>query len=61
MQPNTFEHFSLQSIHQSLLSHRLMYNGGFSNFEMPLIVRNSTYVAWPKFCVALVTSYDLLS
>ena len=31
-------------IHQSLLSHRLVYNGGFSNFELPLLVRNSIYV-----------------
>ena len=32
-------------IHQSLLSHKLVYNGGFSNFELPLLVPNSTYVA----------------
>ena len=32
-------------IHQSLLRHKLMYNGGYSNFELSLLVRNSTYVA----------------
>ena len=24
--------------------HKLVYNGGFSNFELPLLVQNSTYV-----------------
>ena len=33
------------SIHQSLPSHKLVYNGGFSNFELPLLVRTSAYVA----------------
>ena len=28
-------------IHQALLSHKLVYNGG-SKFELPLLVRNST-------------------
>ena len=28
------------NIHQSLLSHKLVYNGRFSNFELPLLVRN---------------------
>ena len=32
-------------IHQSSLSHKLVYNGGFSNFSLPSLVRNSTYVA----------------
>ena len=33
------------AIHKSLLSHRLVYNGGFSNFKLPLLVQNSAYVA----------------
>ena len=34
------------SIHQSLPSHKMLYNvSRFSNFELPLLVRNSTYVA----------------
>ena len=45
--------FFIGIIYQSLLNHKLVYNGGFSNFELPLLVRNSTYA--PKFCVALVT------
>ena len=32
-------------IQQSLRSYKLVKNGGFSNFELPLLVRNSTYVA----------------
>ena len=32
-------------MHQSLLSHKVVYNGGFSNFELPLLVQNSIYVA----------------
>ena len=32
-------------MHQSLPSLRLVYNGGFSNFELPLVRRNSTYMA----------------
>ena len=35
----------LSPIHQSLLSHKLVYNGGFSDFELPLLVWNSTNVA----------------
>ena len=31
--------------HQSLLSHKPVYNGGFSNFELPLLVKTSTYMA----------------
>ena len=37
--------YKLIPVHQSLLSHKLVYNGGFSNFELTLLVRNSTYVA----------------
>ena len=37
---------------RSLLSHVLVYNGGFSNFELLLLVRNSSYLAqnfvWPQ-------------
>ena len=46
-------------IHQSLLSQKLVYNGGFqtlncrSSFEIQLM--------WPKFRVALVTRHDLFS
>ena len=36
---------SYVAIHQSLLSHKLLYNGGFLNFELPLLVRNLTHVA----------------
>ena len=32
-------------IHQSLPSHKLVFYGGFPNFELLLLVRNSTYVA----------------
>ena len=32
-------------IHQSLLTHRLVDNGEFSNFELFSLVRNSIYVA----------------
>ena len=33
-------------MHQSLLSHKLVYNGGFSDFGLLLVlIRNSTYVA----------------
>ena len=35
----------MNHIHQSLLSHKLVYNGEFSKSELPLFVRNSTYVA----------------
>ena len=35
----------MKSIHQSLLRHKLVYNGGFSNFELLLLVQNSTCVA----------------
>ena len=35
----------LQGIYQSLPSHKLVYNGGFPNFELSLLVWNSTYVA----------------
>ena len=33
------------NIHQSLLWHKLVYNGGCSNFALLLLVQNSTYVA----------------
>ena len=33
------------STHHSLLSHKLMYNGGFSNVKLLLLVRTSIYVA----------------
>ena len=36
-------------IHQSSLSDKLVFNDGFSNFELPLLVRNSTYVV-PILC-----------
>ena len=32
-------------IHQSLQSYKLVHNGGFSNFELPLLVRKSKYLA----------------
>ena len=32
-------------IHQSLRHHKLVYNGGFSNFELPSLVRNVSYMA----------------
>ena len=44
-EPNTYLAWVEIYIHQSLLSHRLVYNGGISNFELPSLVRNSTYVA----------------
>ena len=38
-------------IHQSLLCYKLEYNGRFSNFELPLLVRNIRLqiVAFPTF------------
>ena len=33
------------TIHQSLLSHKLVFYGGFSKVRLPLLIRNSTYVA----------------
>ena len=41
-------HKHRQTISQFLvskISHKIVYNGIFSNFELPLLVRNSTYVA----------------
>ena len=35
----------IAGIHQSLLNYKLVYNGGFSDFELPSLVRDSTYVA----------------
>ena len=40
---------SRSKIHQSLRSYNLVYNGRFSNFGLPLLVRNSTYVV-QVFC-----------
>ena len=37
-----------------------MYKCGFSNFDLPLLVRNSIY-QWPKLCEAFVTRYDLVT
>ena len=36
---------SISSTDQSLPSHKLVYNDGFSNFELPLLVQNSTCAA----------------
>ena len=35
---------TIKVIHQSLLSHKLVYNGGFSNFKLSLLVSKRTYV-----------------
>ena len=50
---------STLNIDQSLRSRKLVYNGSFQTV-------NGHYSfgiqpMWPKFCVALVTRYDLLS
>ena len=42
--PVTFIH-SVTLIHQSLLCHKLVCNGRFSNSELLLLVQNSSYVA----------------
>ena len=46
------------NIHQSLLSHKLVYNGNFQTLDC----RYSFGIQpmWLKFCVALVTGCDLL-
>ena len=46
-------------IHLSSLSHKLVYNGGFQTLNSRYSFRIQPM--WLKFCVALVTMYDLKS
>ena len=59
----TFQHGeaydSYIPIHQSLLSHKLVYNGDFQALNCRYSFRIQLVLL--KFCVALVTRYDLLS
>ena len=45
-------------IHQ-FVSHKLVYNGGFQTLNCRYLF--GIRPMWPKFCVALVTRYDLQS
>ena len=47
------------AICQSLLSHKPVYNGGFPNFELLLLVHNSTYRA--QILCGYCKRYNLLS
>ena len=46
-------------IHQSLIRHKLGYNGGFQTLNCCYSFR--IQAMWPKLCMALVMRYDLLS
>ena len=48
---------STSTIHQSLPRHKLVYNGGFSNFELLLLVQNSIYVAQILHGLSYMVSY----
>ena len=43
-------------MYQSLPSHKLVYDGGFSNFDLPFGIQPMQL----KFCVASATRYVLL-
>ena len=52
--------------HQSLLSQELVHNGGFSNFELLLLVRNATSLVQSlcgliyKACSTFITKFGAI-